>query len=405
MKFKTWILVAVLLAAVAVAAAQTQRAIPSDLSNHPLSAAEKGGMDETGPYEVVPDHFKPPFPAGWTWGPVAGIHADSPDRIYVYSRGMLPVLKQNVTGDGLPARNATEANNANSELGPSLRREHVLTVYDRNGNPVADWKHLDAMHPEGSSVHALKVDPRDPDKHLWLLDTRLNQILKVTTDGKVVMRIGPDTVPGRFVAQFGEEASTTALAWAATARAAELAGKRVQADSILQNMAFLPNGDFFAVESSRVVKFSKDGQQLMAFGKRGTAPGEINAAHSIAIDAQGRIYVGERSRIQVFDQSGRSLDIWPNIRFGAGFIAIDRNNHLWVADGEIHRIAGFDLDGRLLSVWGVTGLNPGQLYGVSAFDVDSEGNLYMAEHYGGRVQMFRPKKNADRKRLIAPLLQ
>ena len=72
---------------------------------------------------------------------------------------------------------------------------------------------------------------------------------------------------------------------------------------------------------------------------------------------------------------------------------------------SIHRIAGFDLDGRLLSVWGVTGLNPGQLYGVSAFAVDSQGNLYVTEHYGGRVQMFRPKKGADRKQLIAALLQ
>lgn len=85
------------------------------------------------------------------------------------------------------------------------------------------------------------------------------------------------------------------------------------------------------------------------------------------------------------------------------FIAIDTNDHLWVV-GDTHRISGYDLDGKLLYSWGMAGMFPGQLYGVSQFDVDRQGNLYMSEVRGGRVQLFRPKKGADRQHLIGPLL-
>src|SRR5258706_7845401 len=46
-------------------------------ANHPLVPSEKGGTGETGPYQVVPDFFKPKFPKGWTWGRVGGIFAES----------------------------------------------------------------------------------------------------------------------------------------------------------------------------------------------------------------------------------------------------------------------------------------------------------------------------------------
>ncbi len=157
------------------------------VSNHPLSAMEKGGMEETGPYEVVPDHFKSPLPEGWVWGPVAGIRAESPDRIYVYSRGMVPALPSYMRA-GLPVRDVTTLLGAGSNEG---RREHVLTVYDRNGNLLEDWKHIDEMHQAGASAHRLRVDPRDPEKHIWLVDVGFNRILKVTRQGKIVMTIGP----------------------------------------------------------------------------------------------------------------------------------------------------------------------------------------------------------------------
>jgi NHL repeat len=38
---------------------------------------------------------------------------------------------------------------------------------------------------------------------------------------------------------------------------------------------------------------------------------------------------------------------------------------------------------------------------VHQFDVDQEGNLYVAEVSNGRVQKFRPMKDADPEKLIS----
>ena len=44
-------------------------------------AQEKGGENETGPYEVVTGWPKPLGPAGWTWGSQGGVFAETPNRI------------------------------------------------------------------------------------------------------------------------------------------------------------------------------------------------------------------------------------------------------------------------------------------------------------------------------------
>lgn len=352
-------------------------AVP-DMGNHPLTTAAKGGTSETGPYEVVPDFFKPPFPEGWTWGPVAGILAESPNRIYVYQRGILPVPKLASDLYGLPLRNATSSNDRNSELGKALRREYVLTVYDADGKLIEHWKHLDALHgpgapdaARGSLAHRLRMDPSDPQKHLWLVDEGLDQILKVTREGKVVM-----TVTGCSGAQ---------------------------------DIAFMPNGDFWCLEwrTGRVKKFSKDGKELASWGKTGPGPGELAGQHSITIDRQGRIYIAEPTnhRIQVFDQNGKTLDIWPNIRHPSN-ISIDAQDRLWVCDLNTNSIYAFDLNGRLVnSGWGRVGTYPGRMYGPSQFWVDTAGNLFLAEVFGGRPQKFKPKKGADPKQLMGMLVQ
>ena len=53
----------------------------------------------------------------------------------------------------------------------------------------------------------------------------------------------------------------------------------------------------------------KNGNWLKSWGERGDKPGEFNTPHTIAADAQGNIYVGDRGngRIQVFDGDGKFL--------------------------------------------------------------------------------------------------
>jgi hypothetical protein len=73
---------------------------------------------------------------------------------------------------------------------------------------------------------------------------------------------------------------------------------------------------------------------------------------------------------------------------------------LWVADGVTNKFLKYDLNGKLLYSWGTYGTFPGAFWGVHQFSVDSEGNLYAAETFGGRTQKFRPKQGAEQVKLI-----
>ncbi len=53
---------------------------------------EKGGEDEFGPYEVVANWPQPiPGTEGYTWGSTGGVFAETPDRVWIVQRGMLPL--------------------------------------------------------------------------------------------------------------------------------------------------------------------------------------------------------------------------------------------------------------------------------------------------------------------------
>jgi DNA-binding beta-propeller fold protein YncE len=75
------------------------------------------------------------------------------------------------------------------------------------------------------------------------------------------------------------------------------------------------NGDIFvsdghggnASNNARVLKFSKYGRFIKTWGHQGSAPGDFDDPHDIAIGgSMGRVYVADRrnSRVQVFDQDG-----------------------------------------------------------------------------------------------------
>jgi hypothetical protein len=75
------------------------------------------------------------------------------------------------------------------------------------------------------------------------------------------------------------------------------------------DVAFAKNGDIYVADgygNSRVVKFDRDGKYLKSWGKYGTAIGEFNLPHTVAVDEAGRVYVGDREnqRIQIFDSEG-----------------------------------------------------------------------------------------------------
>jgi 6-bladed beta-propeller len=346
---------------------------------------EKGGNDITGPYELVPGWPENICGPGYQFGSTAGIWAQSPDRVFIYQRGCLPIIKSEGGGGEqgpnalVPARNASGYDLSQSDKARHPRWDHNLYVVNKAGKMIESWEqHNDKF----VRPHRVQINPYDPEKHVWLVDDGAHMVYKFTNDGKkLVQSWGEFKVPGNDDKHFGRP---TEVAW-------------------------LPDGTFFVSDgytNTRVVKFDKDGKYVMAWGQKGTPPNEtrpgyFNTVHAIAIDKNRRVYVADRanSRIQIFDENGKFIEAWTKIvRPYSVMLAEDQS--FWVADGTTQKFSKFSPEGKFLFSWGTFGAFPGGFWGVHQFSVDSEGALYTADVHVGRPQKFVPKKGANPANLI-----
>jgi LSD1 subclass zinc finger protein len=101
-------------------------------------------------------------------------------------------------------------------------------------------------------------------------------------------------------------------------------------------------------------------EPAMAFGSEGIGPGNFKDARSVALDAEGRIYVGEYSgaRVQVFDSSGKFLTQWSADRkMPLRGLAAGRDGTVYVVQS-----------GNITRYEGMTGKPLGTLGGGGRFD-------------------------------------
>lgn len=102
-----------------------------------------------------------------------------------------------------------------------------------------------------------------------------------------------------------------------------------------------PNGDIFVADghgvggNNRIVKLSSDGRFIKQWGATGEADGELRDPHALAMDSDGRLFVGDRgnNRIQIFDQDGNHLVSWSQFGRPSG-LYIDANDVLYATDSE-----------------------------------------------------------------------
>ncbi len=200
-----------------------------------------------------------------------------------------------------------------------------------------------------------------------------------------------------------------------------------------RGIAIAPDGSFYVVDTTnmRIEKFDKDGKFVTFFGNEGSGNGQfiglnINGSRipgtgpgGIAVDAQGNVYVADtwNHRVEKFDPTGKFLLSWgkfldlnpppagtpypavpgdANVSFyGPRDIAIGSTGEVYVTDTGNKRVLVFDANGQPLRQIG-EGANPnmGTSNGTSQLNepmglaLDSQDNVYVADTFNARIQVF-----------------
>src|SRR5690606_658690 len=127
----------------------------------------------------------------------------------------------------------------------------------------------------------------------------------------------------------------------------------------------------------------------------GTKPGQYRQPRDVEIDAAGNFYIADHrtSRVQKLDPNGSFIQSIGSRGKGAGKLlrinAIAVNGSLLlVTDTDHHRIAAFNTTGTFIKHWGSLGSGNGQFNFPQGIAFDSAGNVYVADTFNHRIQVF-----------------
>lgn len=103
---------------------------------------------------------------------------------------------------------------------------------------------------------------------------------------------------------------------------------------------------------TRIVKFSKDGEFILRFGKKGQGPGEFEFPESMVLDSERKIYVLGSGKVLVFDENGRYLQSFPYDFYGIDIALDDEENLILLGprDDQIFHI--YNRNGNYLYSYG-----------------------------------------------------
>ena len=254
-----------------------------------LLAQDYGTPTNTGPnpYKSVFDWAK--MPQGRTWGSSAGVDID-PDGKSVW---------------------VIDRCGANTCYGSNL---DPILKFDASGKLVRSFGAGMFVFPHGIHV--------DRQGNVWVTDgqgrgSQGHQVIKFSPNGQVLMRLGQAGVAGNNPYNFNMPSAVFVA----------------------------PNGDIFIGDghggesNNRIVKFDKTGKYIKEWGTKGSAPGQFDTPHALAMDSQGRLFVGNRNnnRIDIFDQDGKFIQSWTQFSRPSGIFI--RNDVIYVADSESESVS------------------------------------------------------------------
>ena len=246
----------------------------------------------------------------------------------------------------------------------------------------------------------VRVDPQD---NVWIVDQMSTQVIKFDPNGRVQMILSrkPEAmrVPalplilcrpesrrpgcrrarrrrGGGAAAAGRGPRRGAGSGAAAVR---LPGAGAEGESFQRptDVAWDAAGNIYVADgygNARIAKYEPSGKYIKSWGSRGTAPGQFNVVHGIAIDAQGNVYAADEGnrRVQVFDSNGTFKTQFLNVGTPTALcITPGPRQFLYVAhtgdpdgmeDAAIYKV---DLDGKVVgqvrkSRQAGEGIRPGQ---------------------------------------------
>ncbi len=243
------------------------------------------------PYRTIRDFFK--LPPGRVFDSSSAVAVDSKGNIWVADR-------------------CHNNSCAGSKLDPIME-------FDRNGKFVKAFGAGMLLFPHGFTI--------DRNDHIWVTDVHAakgigNVVLEFDQNGKLLRTLGKPGVAGAGHDTFNEPNAVLVA----------------------------PNGDIFVSDghepgpghNARVVKLDPNGKFIKQWGGHGTGPGQFEMPHALAMDSQGRLFVGDRgnNRVQIFDQDGKFIASWNQFGRPSG-VYIDKNDVLYVADSESTETKGY----------------------------------------------------------------
>jgi DNA-binding beta-propeller fold protein YncE len=164
----------------------------------------------------------------------------------------------------------------------------------------------------------------------------------------------------------------------------------------LTDVALSPSGEIYVSDgygNSLVHRFSPDGTLILSWGEPGSEPEQFNLPHSVWVDRQERVYVADREnhRIQIFNSKGEFITMWTDFRQPTDLF-IDVDDNLYISELQ-HRVSIMNLDGEILArLGGESSDKPGQFIAPHAVWTDSQNSLYVGEVLQGqRIQKFLRK--------------
>ena len=350
-------------------------------------------------FEVDP-YWPKPMPNHWVLGMSIGVWVDNNDHIWMVHR------------DNTVERTILQLKNSQGEC---CQPAPPVLAFDEAGNNIHAWGGAVAGAPYDwpESNHGITVDGKG---NVWIGGNGGpdSQILKFTQDGKFIMQIGKKGARAKAGAAADANAEASAAGFTAGSNDPESFGRvaKIFIDN-KANEAYIADGYL----NHRVAVLDVDtGKMKRWWGAYGNKPDDTplprytpgaghvqqfrNPVHCADMSVDRLVYVCDRvnDRMQVFTPEGKFVKemyykentLTDGSVWDIAFSKDPQQKYIFMADGVDEHVVIIDRQ-TLTPVYtfGDGGNSAGEFHGVHSIAIDSKGNLFTTETYGGRrIQKF-----------------